>query len=135
MKILYYLDGRDEALTKLDTLVELIKPLSPILEAVFVLDRNLALEISNQTREKLSKVLVDLEEKGWNQLYYVQEYLLDSGIPVSINLLEGTPLSTLLSRAKNFDLLVVVRSSGKEGLKYKVLQQIMESSPIPVLFL
>ncbi len=135
MKVLYYLDGSDDAIMKLDKLVDFVKPFSASVEALFVLDKNLALEISNQTGDKLSKVLVDLEEKGWNQLYYVQETLLDAGVPVNINLIEGTPINVVLTRAKEFDLLVVTRSLQKAGVRYKILQQIMESSPAPVLFI
>ncbi|MDD3626268.1 MAG: universal stress protein [bacterium] len=107
---------------------------------VFINDETQINQIARVLKKEPLEVKVDLEEKGWRALYFLEEKFQDLKIKSNIQMVSGHPSEIIkkLIRKLNIDLLLIMKKSNKGIVgraEEKIMEEVIGHSDIPILLI
>ncbi|HDS08872.1 MAG TPA: hypothetical protein ENN73_01480 [Firmicutes bacterium] len=138
-RILIPISGTEEEENITDYLLP-YKTEETIIYLVFINDETQINQISRVMKKEPLQVKVDLEEKGWRALYFLEEKFQDLKFKSNIQMISGHPVEIIkgLVRKLKIDLLVFIKKSSK-GIsgrsEEKVMEEVIGHTEIPILLI
>lgn len=138
-KVLMPVTGVEDEDKVIDYIAEHVDEES-VLFLVFIVDETQINQIARVLKKEPVEVRVDIEEKGWRSLYYLEEKLQENEIRSNIQMLTGHPAELIkkLIMRLHITMLLMMKKSGK-GIagraEEKLIEDLINHIEIPILII
>ena len=138
-RILIPITGIEGEETVIDYIEE-YKSKDTIIYLVFIIDQTQINQIARMLNRDITEVKVEIEEKGWRSLYFLEEQFSEFKIRSNIQMLSGFPADVIRKMIMRFDInMLVLRKKASKGIvgrtEEKLMEELIGHTEIPILII
>ena len=138
-RILIPITGIEGEETVIDYIEE-YKSEDTIIYLVFIIDQTQINQIARMLNRDITEVKVEIEEKGWRSLYFLEEQFSEFKIRSNIQMLSGFPADVIRKMIMRFDInMLVLRKKASKGIvgrtEEKLMEELIGHTEIPILII
>ncbi len=120
--------------------IEEYKSEDTIIYLVFIIDQTQINQLARMLNRDITEVKVEIEEKGWRSLYFLEEQFSEFKIRSNIQMLSGFPADVIRKMIMRFDInMLVLRKKASKGIvgrtEEKLMEELIGHTEIPILII
>ncbi len=120
--------------------IEEYKSEDTIIYLVFIIDQTQINQLARMLNRDITEVKVEIEEKGWRSLYFLEEQFSEFKIRSNIQMLSGFPADVIRKMIMRFDInMLVLRKKTSKGIvgrtEEKLMEELIGHTEIPILII
>ncbi len=138
-RILIPITGIEGEETVIDYIEE-YKSENTIIYLVFIIDQTQINQLARMLNRDITEVKVEIEEKGWRSLYFLEEQFSEFKIRTNIQMLSGFPADVIRKMIMRFNInMLVLRKKSTKGIvgraEEKLMEELIGHTQIPILII